>query len=216
MITCKQIRVKQTFTIGVNIFSPFTANSARNYFSIFFLAGGEIMIYLKKWGDWAMAFRKPKLYLDSSVFIGYFDDDEDERERKDVTRRFFEVEAPSQRYELVSSELVLQALENVLPGANLVDFAKSLPVVYFPMTDEVNRLAQKIITERLIDNYNFKIAPHLAFALLQQVKYIVSWDFKHMFKPRTKKAVKMMSLQKGVLEIKIITPEAVVISGDDV
>ncbi|MCL6590115.1 MAG: hypothetical protein K6U80_09205 [Firmicutes bacterium] len=162
-----------------------------------------------------MAFHKPKMYLDPSVFIYYFSGDEDKRRMRDITRRFFENEAPGQRYELVSSELVLRALGNGFSSSN-VEFAKSLPVIYLPVSDEVRRLAQKLVVEGLIPKSNPEIPLHLAFALFHRVKYIVSWDFQHMIKPKTKKAVKIKSLQEGEMEIKIITPEAVVISGDDV
>jgi len=53
-------------------------------------------------------------------------------------------------------------------------------------------------------------ALHLAFALVLNVDYIVSWNFQHIVKPKTKKAVKIIAIKEGFKEIDIITPEEVV------
>ncbi|HEX3045628.1 MAG TPA: hypothetical protein VHY08_12790 [Bacillota bacterium] len=167
-----------------------------------------------------MAFSKPKLYLDPSVFVYYFNgDDEDEREKGAVTRRFFEVEVTSGRYEVVSSETVLQTLEknrNPIPGTDLASWAKSLPITYLPVNDAIRELTKKLAQEGLKAPWEQEAALHLAFALVHQVRYIVSWDHKHMVKSKTKKVLKVMAQKEGVREVRIITPEAVVISGDEI
>jgi hypothetical protein len=167
-----------------------------------------------------MAFSKPKLYLDPSVFVYYFyGANEDAQEKRAITRRFFEVEVPSDRYEVVSSEAVLQALENSrnpVPGNDLARWAKSLPVVYLPVSNEVNELTKKLAQEGLNAAWEQEAALQLAFALAYQVKYIVRSDHKHIVKPKTIKILKLMAQKDGVREVRIITPEAVVISGDEV
>jgi hypothetical protein len=40
--------------------------------------------------------------------------------------------------------------------------------------------------------------------------YIVSWNFKHMVKPKTKRTVRAFSIKEGYKEIEIVTPEEVV------
>ena len=166
-----------------------------------------------------MAFSKPKLYLDPSVFLYYFNGDEDEQAKKAVTRRLFEVEVASGRYEVVASEVVLQALEdsrNQIPRNDLVSWAKSMPIAYLLVNDAVRELIKKLALEGLTTAKEQEVALHLAFALVHQVKYIVSWDHKQMVKPKTKKVLKVMAQKEGIREVKIISPEAVIISGDEV
>jgi hypothetical protein len=38
----------------------------------------------------------------------------------------------------------------------------------------------------------------------------VSWNFKHIVRPSTRKAVRIVALREGIKEIEIITPEEMV------
>jgi hypothetical protein len=58
-------------------------------------------------------------------------------------------------------------------------------------------------------------ALHLAFALIHNLDYIISWNFKHIVKPKTKKAVKIIALKEGFKAVEIITPEEVVANADE-
>ncbi|NLW49053.1 MAG: type II toxin-antitoxin system VapC family toxin [Firmicutes bacterium] len=55
----------------------------------------------------------------------------------------------------------------------------------------------------------------MAIALLNGMDYIVSWNFKHLVKPKTKMAVRAFAIKEGYKQIEIITPEEVVENGED-
>jgi hypothetical protein len=44
----------------------------------------------------------------------------------------------------------------------------------------------------------------------------VSWNFKHIVKPKTKDAVRIVSIREGIKEVKILTPEEVVADENEV
>jgi hypothetical protein len=47
-------------------------------------------------------------------------------------------------------------------------------------------------------------------AIKYELDYIVTWNFKYLVKPKTKKAVRAFSIKEGYQEIEIVTPEEVV------
>jgi predicted nucleic acid-binding protein len=163
-----------------------------------------------------MTLRKPKLYLDTSVISFYYA--EDAPEKMAVTRKFFDEELVSGKYEVFSSEVALRELANcndpVLQDS-LVEFAATLPVTFLPVTAEIGDLAKEFVNDGLIPLKYQEDALHLAFALIHNLDYIISWNFKHIVKPKTKKAVKIIALKEGFKEVEIITPEEVVASADE-
>lgn len=155
--------------------------------------------------------KKLKIYLDTSVISFYYA--EDAPEKMDITREFFDEELVSGKYEVFSSEVALRELANCTDPVlqdKLVKFAATLPVTYLPVTDEIGDLAKAFVDDGLIPEKYQEDALHLAFTLIHNLDYIISWNFKHIVKPKTKKAVKIMAIKEGFKEVEIITPEEVV------
>ena len=80
----------------------------------------------------------------------------------------------------------------------------------FELNDEVVQVATKFVEEGVIPEKYKDDALHLAFALTNNIDYIVSWNFKHIVKLKTKRAVKAFSIKEGYKEIEITTPQEVV------
>jgi predicted nucleic acid-binding protein len=84
----------------------------------------------------------------------------------------------------------------------------------FPLTDEVNAIAAKFVEEGIVPAKYKDDGLHLALALTNNIDYIVSWNFKHIVKLKTKRAVKAFSIKEGYKEIEITTPQEVIESED--
>jgi predicted nucleic acid-binding protein len=159
--------------------------------------------------------KKPRIYLDTSVINFYFA--EDAPERMAVTRKFFDEELASGNYETYISLLVLDELEETKDQAlrdKLVSLANQCITEVFPLTDEVNAIAVKFVEEGIIPEKYKDDGLHLALALTNNIDYIVSWNFKHIVKLKTKRAVKAFSIKEGYKEIEITTPQEVVENED--
>ena len=155
--------------------------------------------------------RKLKVYLDTSVISFYFA--EDAPEKMAITRKLFDRELVSGKYEILLSETTIGELSdctNLELRQKLLTFVKELPAKVHPLTEEVNQIAKEFVDEGYIPSKYQEDALHLAFALVLNVDYIVSWNFQHIVKPKTKKAVKIIAIKEGFKEIDIITPEEVV------
>jgi predicted nucleic acid-binding protein len=155
--------------------------------------------------------KKTKIYLDTSVISFYFA--EDSPEKLAITQRFFERELANGDYEMFLSETTISELtdcNNLELREKLLKFVKSLPARVYPLNEEVNHLAKQFVDEGYIPAKFQDDANHLAFAIILNVDYIVSWNFKHIVKPKTRKAVRIIAIKEGFKEIEIITPEEVI------
>jgi predicted nucleic acid-binding protein len=168
--------------------------------------------YTKNGGE---KMKKPRIYLDTSVINFYFA--EDAPEKMAVTRKFFDEELASGNYETYISLLVLDELEETKDQAlrdKLVALANQYITEVFPLTDEVNAIAAKFVEEGIVPEKYKDDGLHLALALTNNIDYIVSWNFKHIVKLKTKRAVKAFSIKEGYKEIEITTPQEVVENED--
>jgi len=154
--------------------------------------------------------RKKRIYLDTSVISFYFA--EDAPEKMPVTKEFFDVVMGKDEYQICLSSLVFDELGNTMElerRAKLLEFADNLDAEIFVLTPEVNRIAKQFTDDGYIPIKYKEDALHLAFAIFYNIDYIVSWNFKHIVRPKTKDAVKIVAVREGTKELKILTPEEV-------
>ena len=91
----------------------------------------------------------------------------------------------------------------------LIEFANGLSARILESTEEIDEISQKFVEEEVIPAKYIDDAVHLALALHNGMDYIVSWNFKHLVKPKTKKAVRVFCIKEGYKETEIVTPEEV-------
>ncbi|MCL6592242.1 MAG: PIN domain-containing protein [Firmicutes bacterium] len=161
--------------------------------------------------------RRTKIYLDTSVISFYFA--EDAPEKMPITREFFDELLPQGKYEVFISSLVFEELGNTMDDVQrlkLLRFADELKAETLILSDEVEQISRKFIDAGYIPVKYKEDAVHLAFALYHNIDYIVSWNFKHIVRPRTKDAVKIVAIMEGLKEVKILTPEEVIADDSEI
>jgi predicted nucleic acid-binding protein len=193
---------KKSIQAENDVYIPVNCNKS---IDIFLEVGGKYDIL--NLGD---EMKKTKIYLDTSVISFYFA--EDSPEKMAITRKFFDRELAGRDYEICLSETTVSELSDCTDlelQKKLLKFVKALPAKVYPLTEEVNQIAKEFVDEGYIPAKYQEDAIHLAFAIILNVDYIVSWNFKHIVRPQTRKAVKIIALKEGFKEIEIITPEEV-------
>lgn len=145
-----------------------------------------------------------RIYADTSVFGGVFDD-----EFTVPSRTFFEVVREA-RFTLVTSELVRQeiaagpadvrqVLEDILPIAEIAE-----------ITSETLKLQQAYIAAGIIMKKHATDALHVAIATTSRVSLIVSWNFKHIVNFQKIPLYNAVNTLHGYDEIAIYSPLEVV------
>ena len=144
-----------------------------------------------------------KIYLDTSVISAYNDAREPEKAKQ--TRELLKKASPEA--EIYISTLVkeeLSAIKNVERKKELnalVSKYKSLVI-----TDRVRELAEYYINNGLIPENHIEDALHLAIATIHEMDILVSWNYTHLVKLKTRHLVNALNLVSGYQEIEIILP----------
>jgi predicted nucleic acid-binding protein len=151
-----------------------------------------------------MTRRSIKVYADTSVYGGVFDE-----EFAEASQAFFEL-VRTGNFTLCVSEVVHQELsaapekvselfQEFLPAAQLLDIeadALELQQAY---------IAEGILTEKWYDD-----ALHVALATVAECDIIVSWNFKHIVNFRKIPLFNAVNVLKGYRQVAIYSPLEVI------
>ena len=88
----------------------------------------------------------------------------------------------------------------------MLNLVNSITLEPLTINDEVKALAGRYIKEGLIPSKHGEDAIHIAIAAVYNLDAIVSWNFEHMIKRKTKHGVLGVNELLGYKVIEIITP----------
>lgn len=146
--------------------------------------------------------KKVKVYLDTSVISALFD--ERNPERKSLTQDFFN---QVEDFEPYLSEITIVEIERT-PDKELGNKMKevALRFLVLSLTDEVEWLAKEYIRYGAVPESYPEDAYHIAVTVINEIDFLLSWNFKHLVRRRTRDIVKMVNTISGVRQIEIMTP----------
>jgi predicted nucleic acid-binding protein len=148
--------------------------------------------------------RKLRVFVDTSVFGGCFDE-EFERHSK----QFFE-EVRSGRFGIVVSETVLAELKGAPDCVKeLVAELAVYSEVIAPDPD-IAVLRDAYINAGIVGKSSFDDAEHIAVASVERVDLVVSWNFKHIVHFDKIKGYNAINMLKGYQSIDIRSPSEVI------
>jgi len=146
--------------------------------------------------------KKIKVYLDTSVISALFDDRNPERQ--DLTKRFFD---KIESFKVYISEVVLaeiDATKDVQVKGKLRNTAVSFEVL--SIDEGTRKLANEYVKHSAIPAEYSEDALHIAISTLNEIDYLLSWNFRHIVKVKTRRIVNMVNLSLDYPDLKIATP----------
>lgn len=140
--------------------------------------------------------------MDTSVISSLFD--ERNPERKSLTAAFM---MKLGDFEVYVSEITIAEVERTpdLELRNKMRRAIS-ELLIVPVTDEVERLASEYIRYGAVPEDYPEDAYHIAVAVINDMDFLLSWNFRHIVRRKTKDIVRMVNTLMGVRQIDIMTP----------
>ncbi|PXF59062.1 MAG: hypothetical protein C4B59_12305 [Candidatus Methanogaster sp.] len=146
--------------------------------------------------------RKLKTYLDTSVISALFD--ARNPERKSLTESFFE---QIESFDPFISEITVAEIERT-PDPTLRSNMKevALQLTMLPLTDDVKRLADEYVRYGAVPESHLEDAYHIAVAVINEMDCILSWNFRHIVRLKTRDIVKMVNTVNAFRHIEITTP----------
>ena len=145
---------------------------------------------------------KLKLYLDTSVLSALFD--KRNPERKSLTESFF---SETKNFEIFISNITVAEIEKT-PDKEIKTKMKEKIQNFSVLTisNEIEDLAKEIIRKGAINESYSEDAYHIAIAIIKEMDYLLSWNFRHIVRKKTKDIVRMISTLNNLRQIEIITP----------
>ena len=152
--------------------------------------------------------RKPKIYLETTIFNHYFDT---EREAHAATVKLFD-EIKAGLYEAYTSAYVLEELEKAQEPkkTKMLALIGRYGIKVLEVESEAERLADMYANENVIPVKFIYDGLHIAIATTNDLDYIFSLNFKHINKLKTKNMTTVINMREGYKQIVILSPMEVV------
>ncbi len=152
--------------------------------------------------------KKIRYYLDTTMFNFAFA--EDATEKRELTIKFFE-QLPNGAHGLYISEEVIREISRAPEPRRflLEDLLRRVSPLLLEIDNEVEELAERYLREGIIPERYRGDALHIAVAVVNEIEVIISWNFEHIVKLKTRTMVNGVNRLLGYSDIEICSPEEV-------
>ena len=154
---------------------------------------------------------KFKIYIDTSVIGGCFDD-----EFGEYSNLLFNNFILGSKIAVVSNitlKELKQAPENV---RNKLEEIPKDNIEYVALTEEAEELAQKYIENGVVSSNYLLDAEHIAIATVEKIDILASWNFKHIVSINRIRGFNSVNLREGYQILEIRTPMEVIDENQEV
>ena len=142
-----------------------------------------------------------RVYIDTSVIGGYFDE-----EFQEWTISLFKEFEKGVKIPVVS-DLTLQEIENA--PRHVIEFFESIKTERILLDSESIQLAKNYVKEKAITAKSFNDALHIATATINRIDVLVSWNFKHIVNLGRIRLYNAVNLKNGYPLMEIRTPREI-------
>jgi predicted nucleic acid-binding protein len=145
---------------------------------------------------------KQRIYIDTSVVGGYFDEEFSEA-TQGLFKRFENNEVIFVVSDLLDLELIAapQNVRELLHRYNSDKFER------VQLTEEVMKLADTYIDEKVVGKTSLEDCRHIALATINRVDVLASWNFKHIVNLDKIKGYNSVNYRLGYPMIEIRSPK---------
>jgi hypothetical protein len=149
--------------------------------------------------------KKPRLYIDTSVFGGVFD-----IEFEHETNLLFEM-VKNGEIICVYSDLCELEMENapLKVRDHFLNIEKST-TEFVEITEEINQLAELYVAEKVVGETSIDDCRHIACATINKVDFLVSWNFKHIVNVFRIRGYNSVNLKNGHIQLDIRSPKEII------
>ncbi len=154
--------------------------------------------------------RKIKIYLDTSVINFLFADDCPER--KEITIDFFNNFIKTGIYDTFISGFVINEIDkttNIKKKEKLLKVIEDYPLNFLEIynSNEIQELAKIYVEKGIIPLKKFFDAYHIACSVINEIDYLVSWNYRHLANVNRERRVIAVNIENDYIHnFRIITP----------
>jgi predicted nucleic acid-binding protein len=153
---------------------------------------------------------KQRLYIDTSVFGGYYDE-----EFEEFTKPLFD-RIREDEFLLLFSTVTQDELENApIQVRELVKHLKVDFTEFVEITEEAVELAMQYIKEKVVGQTSYADSLHIALATIHHANFLVSWNFKHIVNVQKIMGYNSINIKNGYKQLEIRSPRDFIKYEDD-
>ncbi|MEW6040088.1 MAG: PIN domain nuclease, partial [Elusimicrobiota bacterium] len=136
---------------------------------------------------------------------------DDSPEKKELTEKLFQ-KIEVEKIETYISEVVMDEINKASEPkkGQLLRLIEKYSPILLPVDQEVKDLTQKFIEEGIIPERYINDALHISVAVVNNIDILISWNFEHIVKVKTRVEVNAISKFMNYHGIEICSPEEVV------
>jgi predicted nucleic acid-binding protein len=153
---------------------------------------------------------KQRIYIDTSVVGGFFDE-----EFKETTSKLFDRLEKEEVIFVVSDLLDLELLN---APKHVRELLLKYPINNFQrieLSEEALNLADSYIRENVVGKTSLEDCRHIALATLHKVDVLASWNFKHIVNLDRIKGYNSVNLRLGYSILEIRSPKDLINYGNE-
>jgi predicted nucleic acid-binding protein len=152
--------------------------------------------------------RAPKIYLETTLFNYYFDED---RDAHADTVRLFE-ECAAGKFEPYTSLYVVDELEDAPSGKRdkMIALIERYNITVLAASDEADNLARRYLAEGALPQGSLADASHISCATVNDLDMIISLNFRHIVREKTVKLTGAINVLLGYRAVEINSPMEVI------
>ena len=144
---------------------------------------------------------RQRIYIDTSVFGGYFDE-----EFAEHTVPLFD-RLKNNEFTLLFSTVTQDELEGAPEKVkHLVKSLKPEYTDFLDTNDEVVNLALEYISEKVVGQTSYADCLHIALATINRADFLVSWNFKHIVNVDRIRGYNSINIKNGYKQLEIRSP----------
>lgn len=150
----------------------------------------------------------PKIYLETTMFNYYFDTDREAH--KDTVKLFEEIKKGT--YEAYTSDYVLEELEKAEEPkkSKMLSLIEEYNITILEFNEDAEKLADIYVKEGVIPERFRYDGIHIAISAINELDYILSLNFQHINKLKTKTMTDILNKREGYKGVYICSPMEVV------
>lgn len=153
---------------------------------------------------------KQRIYIDTSVVGGYFDE-----EFKEATTALFQRLEKEEIIFVISDLLELELINAPQKVRDLLYNYSADKFVRIELTEEAIKLADTYVSEKVVGRTSLEDCRHIALATINKVDVLASWNFKHIVNLDRIKGYNSVNLRLGYQMIEIRSPKDLINYGND-
>jgi len=153
---------------------------------------------------------KSKIYIDTSVIGGCYDE-----EFSEISNKLFYEFKKGIKIAVISDLTLLELKNAPVRVRNKLEEIPDNYKINILFTSEAEQLARRYIAEKVITINNLTDARHIALATINNIDILASWNFKHIINMTRIHGYNAINLKEGYHLLEIRAPRDILEVGDE-